>query len=66
VIADSPTEAVALRSHVREAEQAARRLILRADAAERLSLNARAQELRADAEALLAEISELSRRVTAA
>ena len=35
----------------------------RADAAERLSLMARARELRADADALLAKVSELSRQV---
>lgn len=63
-----------IRNHVREAEQAARRLLERAahlekragrpraDPAERLSLTARARELREDAEVLLAEISELSRR----
>jgi hypothetical protein len=68
-------ETTAIRAHVREAEQAARRLIVRAshlekraqrpraDAAERLSLTARARELRADADVLLAEVSELSRQV---
>ena len=68
-------ETTAIRAHVREAEQAARRLIVRAahlekraqrtrtDATERLSLTARARELRADAGVLLAEVSELSRRV---
>jgi hypothetical protein len=75
MLAEPPTQPAAIRSYVREAEQAARRLLVRAahlekradrpraDAAERLRLNARAQELRADAQALLAEVSELSRRV---
>jgi hypothetical protein len=68
----------AIRAHVRETEHAARRLIVRAahlekrarrpraDPLERLSLETRALELRADAHALLAEVSELSGQVTAA
>jgi hypothetical protein len=68
------TETAAIRAQVRESERAARRLIVRAahlekrarrpraDTAERNSLNAQARELRADAEALLAKISELSRQ----
>ena len=78
MLAPAPTEATSIRSHVREAELAARRLLTRAAHLEKLArrprggdserdrLNARARELRSDAEALLAEISELSRRVTAA
>jgi len=73
MLSERITETVAIRAQVRESEQAARRLILRAahlekrarrpraDAGERNSLNAQALELRADAEALLAKISELSR-----
>jgi hypothetical protein len=65
-----------VRADVREAEQAARRLIARAahlekragrprtDSDERMNLAAKARELRAAAEPLLAEISELSRRVS--
>ena len=72
------TDATAIRAHVREADQAARRLILqaahlekrahrpRADPIERVSLEARAPQLRADAHALLAEVSELSGQVAAA
>ena len=72
------TEVIATRSHVRETELAARRLLIRAahlekraqrprtDAGERASLTAQAGELRRDARALLAEISELSRRASAA
>ena len=72
------TDVIAIRAHVREAEHAARRLIVRAahleklarrprtDPTERLSLDARAVELRADARALLAEVSELSGQVMAA
>jgi hypothetical protein len=75
MLAEPSIEATAVRVHVREAERAARGLIVRAahmekragrprtDSTDRLSLNARARELRADAEVLLAEISELSRRV---
>jgi len=75
MLAERPTDPIAIRAHLRESEHAARRLIMRAahleklarrpraGAAERLSLNARATELRADAEALRTEISELSRRV---
>jgi len=74
MLSQQVTEAVAIRTQVRESEQAARRLTLRAahlekrarrpraDAAERNSLNAQALELRADAEALLEKISELSRQ----
>jgi len=72
------TDATAIRAHVREAEHAARRLIVRAahleklarrprtDPVERVSLDARAVELRADARALLAEVSALSGQVIAA
>jgi hypothetical protein len=73
-----PTDVTAIRAHVREADHAARRLIVRAahlekrarrpgaNASERASLEALALELRADAHALLAEVSELSGRVAAA
>jgi hypothetical protein len=72
------TDAAVIRAHVREADQAARRLIMRAahlekrarrpraDPTESVSLEARALELRADARALLAEVSELSSHVAAA
>jgi ABC-type phosphate transport system auxiliary subunit len=72
------TDAIAIRAQVREADQAARRLILqaahlekrarrpRADQLERVRLEARALELRADAHALLAEISALSGQVATA
>jgi hypothetical protein len=72
------TDAAAIRAHVREADQAARRLIMRAahlekrarrpraDPAESMSLENRARELRADASALLAEVSELSSHIAAA
>jgi hypothetical protein len=72
---DCPADPFAIRSQVREVEHAARTRIIRAahlekraqraraDTAERLSLNARACELRADAEVLLAQVSELSRQV---
>jgi hypothetical protein len=72
------TDATAIRAHVRETEHAARRLIVRAayleklarrprtDPIERVSLDARAVELRADARALLAKVSELSGQVMAA
>jgi hypothetical protein len=72
------TNPAAIRAHMREADQAARRLILqaahlekrarrpRADRVEREWLEARALELRADAHALLAEISALSGQVAAA
>lgn len=72
---DGQADPIAIRSYVREAEHAARRLIIRAahlekrarrpraDAAERLSLTTRARQLRADAEALQAQVSELSRQV---
>ena len=78
MLAPTPSEAASILSHVREAELAARRLLARAahlekraqrpraDATERDRLNARARELRSEAQALLAEIAELSRRVTAA
>jgi hypothetical protein len=71
-------DAAAIRAHVREAEHAARRLIVRAahlekraqrpraDELERARLEARALELRKDAHALLAEVSELSGQVLAA
>jgi hypothetical protein len=74
----SPTDATAIRAHVREADQTARRLILqaahlekrarrpRADQVERMSLESRALALRADARALQAEVSELSGQVAAA
>lgn len=74
MLSERPTEPMAIRAHAREAEHAARRLIMRAayleklaqrpraSTAERVGLNSRARELRADAAALLAEISELSRR----
>jgi hypothetical protein len=76
--AERSTDAIAIRAHAREAEHAARRLIMRAahlekrarrpraDPIEQASLEARALELRADARALLAEVSELSSQVTAA
>jgi hypothetical protein len=72
------TDAAAIRAHVREADHAARRLIMRAahlekrarrlrtDSLERVSLEARALGLRADAHALLAEVSELSGYIVAA
>jgi len=75
MLAERPTDPTTIRAYVRDSEHAARRLIVRAahleklarrprtDAAERLGLTARALELRADAAALRAEISELSRRV---
>jgi hypothetical protein len=76
--AGQSTDAIAIRAHVRESEHAARRLIERAahleklarrpraNPMERVSLEARALELRADARVLLAEVSELSGRVAAA
>jgi len=83
MIADPTTEQTTVatlrplkvRAHVREAEQAARGLIVRAahmekragrpraDELERMRLRSQAQELRAAAALLLAEISELSRQV---
>jgi hypothetical protein len=72
------TDATAIRAHVREADQAARRLITRAahlekrarrpaaDPTERVSLEARALQLRADAHLLLAEVSALSGQVATA
>jgi hypothetical protein len=63
------------RAHAREAEQAARRLIARAahlekragrlriGATERMSLDAKARELRAEADLLLSEVAELARRM---
>ena len=63
------------RSHAREVDHAARRLIvravhleklarrLRADSDERVRLEARARDLRLAAEALLSEVSELSKQV---
>jgi hypothetical protein len=71
-------DATALRVHVRESEQAARRLIARAaymekragrpgaDPVERSDLIEIAQELRRAAQVLLTEISELSRQARAA
>jgi hypothetical protein len=73
--ADSPPPVGEVRAHVRKAEHAARWLIARAahmekraarpriDAAERVSLDATARELRADAGALLSEIGELVRQM---
>ena len=67
-----------LRALTRESEQAARRLIARAahlekragrpriDQRERSDLNSRAQQMRAAAELLLAEVCELSRQAIAA
>jgi hypothetical protein len=78
MLTDPSTDAPAIRAQVREVEYAARRLILRAahlekrarrpraDPIERASLEARALELRDDAHALLAEVSELSGQVAAA
>jgi hypothetical protein len=69
-----PAQAARVRAHVRQAEQAARQLIARAAhmekraarprtaVTERMRLDANARELRAAADALLAEISELSRQ----
>ena len=71
----SAHQAAVIRAHVRAAEQAARGLIARAAhmekraarprtaSSERMSLDTKAQELRAAADILLAEISELSRRI---
>jgi hypothetical protein len=76
--ADSTLPVGEVRAHVREAEHAARWLIARAahmekragrpriDATERVSLDAKARELRADAGALLGEIAELVRQLRAA
>jgi hypothetical protein len=75
MLSERTTEPTAIRAQVRETERSARRLIVRAayleklarrpraGAAERLSLETRALELRADAATLLAQISELSRQV---
>jgi hypothetical protein len=77
ILAGAVTDATAIRAHLREAEHAARRLIDRAahlekraaraqaDSAERMRLDGSARELRAAAQALMAEISELSRQVVA-
>jgi hypothetical protein len=74
----STTDASLVRSQVREAEHAARRLIIRAahleklarrprvSSAERISLEGRARDLRATADALLTEVSELSKQVNVA
>ena len=76
--AGQSTDAIAIRAHVRESEHAARRLIERAahleklarrpraNPIERVRLEARALELRAYYRVLLAKVSELSGRVTAA
>jgi hypothetical protein len=78
MLAEARIEPAVLRAHVREADQAARRLLARAahmekrasrarvGSIERVNLDDRARELRAAAQALLTEVSELSRRVTAA
>jgi hypothetical protein len=75
---ERPIEPAEIRVIARESEQAARRLITRAahlekrasrsriDRNERSDLNSRAQELRAAAEVLLAEVCELSRQASAA
>ena len=72
---DPVVETTMIRAQLRESEQDARRLIARAahiekraqrscaDSPEYRSLNAIARELRAAADQLLAEASELSRRV---
>jgi hypothetical protein len=74
--APPPVQAALVRAHVREAEHAARRLIARAAhmekraarprtaLSERTRLDATARDLRAAADVLLAEISELSRQVS--
>ena len=74
----SSPDAGLVRSQAREAEHAARRLIMRAahleklarrprvGSPERISLEGRARDLRATADALLAEVSELSRQVKVA
>lgn len=74
--AETTSAPFSIRARIREAEQAARNLIVRAayiekraeraraDSAERLELNARARELREAAEVLRAEISELSHDVS--
>jgi hypothetical protein len=73
--ADTATPLFSIRARMREAELTARNLIARAayiekragragvDSAERANLDARARKLRAEADVLLAEISELSRHV---
>jgi hypothetical protein len=73
--AETTPTPLSIRARMREAELTARNLILRAaymekragragvDSAERVNLDARARELRADADVLLAEISALSRHV---
>ena len=75
MLSEGRGETSAIRAQLRENEQDARRLIARAahlekraeraslDSSERLNLNAIALDLRASAEQLLAEVSELSRRV---
>jgi hypothetical protein len=74
--AKTTTAPFSLRARMREAEMTARNLIARAayiekrakragvDSVERTSLDARARMLRADADLLLTEISELSRHLT--
>jgi hypothetical protein len=76
--AASTTDAGLARSHVREAEHAARRLMMRAvhleklarrsqlGSAHRASLEARARDLRVTADGLLTEVCELSRHLRAA
>jgi hypothetical protein len=75
MLSEGRGETSAIRAQLRENEQDARRLIARAahlekraertslDSSERVNLNAIALDLRASAEQLLAEVSELSRRV---
>lgn len=74
--AEAITAPFSIRARVREADQAARHLILRAaymekraeraraGSVERMQLDARARELREAAETLLSEVSELSRRAS--
>jgi len=74
-VREAAVETSTIRAQLRESEHDARRLIARAahiekrarracsDSPEYLSLSAIARELRATAEQLLAEASELSRRV---
>jgi hypothetical protein len=74
MLAEPPLQVCEIRALVRQSELAARRLIARAAHLEklarrartgsdqRLDLNARALEMRAAAELLLTEVSELSRK----
>lgn len=76
--AASTTDAGLARNHVREAEHAARRLMVRAvhleklarrsqvGSAHRAGLEARARDLRLTADTLLTEVCELSKQVKAA